>query len=57
MLFIEVVTWDLLFPLTEEMWTFIKHLILRTFVQQGTKPEKAIKRGTQRRMGKLSVPV
>lgn len=57
MLFIEVVTWDLLFPLTEEMWTFIKHLILGTFVQQGTKPEKAIKRGTQRRMGKLSVPV
>lgn len=43
-MFIEVVTLDLLFPLREEMWTLIKHLILRTYVQQGTRPEKAIKR-------------
>lgn len=56
-LFIEALTWDLLFPLTEEAWTLIKHLMLRTCVQQWkSSRKKAIKRETQRRIGKLSVP-
>lgn len=56
-LFIEALTWDLLFPLTEEVWTLIKHLMLRTCVQQWkSSRKKAIKRETRRRIGKLSVP-
>lgn len=56
-LFIEALTWDLLFPLAEETWTLIKHLMLRTCVQQWkSSRKKAITRETQRRIGKLSVP-
>lgn len=56
-LFIEALTWDLLFPLAEEAWTLIKHLVLRTCVQQWKSSRKeAITRETQRRIGKLSVP-
>lgn len=48
-MFIEIVSLDLLFPLTEEMWTLIKHLT--SYGHQRKKPEKTIKLGNPEKNG------
>lgn len=55
-MFIEIVSWDLLFPLTEEMCTLIKHLILRTLVEHRKEAGKSNNERNLEKNGE-SVPV